>query len=270
MLIARPPLRWPARSAARQLVDARAFGNWERAHACCSRLLGRLCSCEATAALASAAVAAGRRQRTQRQCAMHCCRWSGRCVRPEMTAVRSRVPRSSLDGAWRLVFTTGTIDTRASLGARSTTRSRNDAVIRARTKAITNGICGRFCPLEFFGTFDRLEDRRGSSLTSIDHAWIQIDLPTGGARGARRSDRSRLEEQRSTIQEGQEGFLCERHRPLTGRGGFWLCIMMPRVLCCRIGSAPAMRCHCRGGGGGLALWRRDTEMKYELRVGRGA
>ena len=26
----------------------------------------------------------------------------------------------------------------------------------------------------------------------------------------------------------------------------------------------------RGGGGGLALWRRDTEMEAELRVGRGA
>ena len=97
----------------------------------------------------------------------------------------SRATLDSLDGAWRLVFTTGTIDTQSKLG-----RKINYFPLRAtqsfdtRTKAITNGIyVGEFALLKFFGTFDWLEDRRRLEFDfdSIAVLGFKFDLPTGGA-----------------------------------------------------------------------------------------
>ena len=74
----------------------------------------------------------------------------------------SRATLAALDGSWRLIFTTGTIDTQKKFGG-----SLNYFPIRAvqsfdtRAMAITNGIfLGDVEVLKFFGTFDWLEDRR--------------------------------------------------------------------------------------------------------------
>ena len=98
----------------------------------------------------------------------------------------SRATLASLDGAWRLVFTTGTKETQEKFG-----RKINYFPLRAtqsfdtQSFAITNGIyVGSFPLIKFFGTFEWLEDRRR---LEFDFDAIQlltlprINLPKGGA-----------------------------------------------------------------------------------------
>ena len=97
----------------------------------------------------------------------------------------SRATLASLDGAWRLVFTTGTVDTQTKLG-----RKINYFPLRATqsfdtsTMAITNGIyVGDFALLKFFGDFEWLEDRRRLEFDfdAIQVLGFKFDLPKGGA-----------------------------------------------------------------------------------------
>ena len=98
----------------------------------------------------------------------------------------SRATLAALDGAWRLVFTTGTVETQSKLG-----RKINYFPLRATqsfdtsTMAITNGIyLGDVAVLKFFGTFDWLEERRRLEFDfdAIAFFGLKFDLQKGGVR----------------------------------------------------------------------------------------
>ena len=99
----------------------------------------------------------------------------------------SRATLDALDGAWRLVFTTGTVDTQSKIGRKINyfpLRATQSFDTKASPMAITNGIfLGDFALLKFFGTFDWLEDRRRLEFDfdAIAVLGFKIDLPKGGA-----------------------------------------------------------------------------------------
>jgi hypothetical protein len=68
----------------------------------------------------------------------------------------SRSTLQSLDGAWRLVFTTGTVEMQSKLGRKvDYFPLRATQTFDTRTNAITNGIyVGSFALVRFFGTFE--------------------------------------------------------------------------------------------------------------------
>ena len=75
----------------------------------------------------------------------------------------SRATLAQLDGAWRLVFTTGTVDMQKKVGKINyfPLRATQSFDTQADPMAITNGIyVGDFALLKFFGTFDWLEAQR--------------------------------------------------------------------------------------------------------------
>lgn len=89
----------------------------------------------------------------------------------------SRSTLQSLDGAWRLVFTTGTVDMQSKLGRKiDYFPLRATQTFDTRTNAITNGIyVGSFALVRFFGSFewrDRLwtRTRRGLRAVRTGHA----------------------------------------------------------------------------------------------------
>ncbi len=159
----------------------------------------------------------------------------------------SRATLAALDGAWRLVFTTGTVDMQNKLG-----RSINYFPIRAtqtfdtKSMTLTNGIyAGDFALLKFFGTFDWLEKPRRLEFDfdSIAVLGFKIDLPKGGA-----------EKIGASTGLGSEGNV---KRAKSGKKAFFNWI-----------SADEQVATARGGGGGLALWRRDVEMEAAMAAGR--
>ena len=163
----------------------------------------------------------------------------------------SRATLENLDGAWRLVFTTGTIDTQNAVGKINyfPLRATQTFDTKATPMAITNGIfIGDFALLKFFGTFDWLEDRRRLEFDfdAISLLGFKIDLPKGGA-----------EELGAATGLGAKNNV---QRAKSGKKAFFNWI-----------SADSEIATARGGGGGLALWRRDAEMEQEMRtIGTGA
>ena len=99
----------------------------------------------------------------------------------------SRETLAALDGAWRLVFTTGTVETQSTLGRKINyfpLRATQTFDTAAEPMAITNGIfIGDLPLLKFFGSFDWLEDRRRLEFDfdAIAVLGIKFDLPKGGA-----------------------------------------------------------------------------------------
>merc|ERR1719440_2545301 len=97
----------------------------------------------------------------------------------------SRATLKSLDGAWRLVFTTGTMETQQKFG-----RKINYFPLRATqtfdtsSMAITNGnFLGDIALLKFFGDFEWLEERRRLEFDfdAIAILGLKFNLPKGGA-----------------------------------------------------------------------------------------
>jgi len=157
----------------------------------------------------------------------------------------SRETISALDGAWRLVFTTGTVETQSNIG-----RKINYFPLRATqtfdttTMAITNGIFLGSTPLiKFFGSFEWLEDRRRLEFDfdAIELAGLlKFDLPKGGAESIGAATGLGAENNVKRAEQGKKAFFN------------WI-------------SADADIATARGGGGGLALWQRDAEMEAEMR-----
>ena len=99
----------------------------------------------------------------------------------------SRATLKSLDGAWRLVFTTGTVETQSKIGRKINyfpLRATQTFDTSTTPMRITNGIfLGSVPVLKFFGTFDWLEDRRrlDFDFDAIAVLGARFDLPKGGA-----------------------------------------------------------------------------------------
>ena len=153
----------------------------------------------------------------------------------------SRSTLEKLDGAWRLVFTTGTIDTQKKVGKINyfPLRATQTFDTRASPMAITNGIfLGDVAALKFFGSFDWLEDRRRLEFDfdAIAIFGFKIDLPKGGAEQIGAATGLGAENNVKRAESGKKAFFN------------WI-------------SADEEIATARGGGGGLALWRRDTELE---------
>jgi hypothetical protein len=98
----------------------------------------------------------------------------------------SRATLAALDGAWRLVFTTGTIDTQKKVGKINyfPLRATQTFDTAPTPMVITNGIfIGSFALIQFYGTFDWLEQQRRLEFDfdSIAVLGFKFDLPKGGA-----------------------------------------------------------------------------------------
>lgn len=147
---------------------------------------------------------------------------------------------SKLDGAWRLVFTTGTLDTQKKIKGRvnyfplkavqcfSTERMR-----------LTNSIMvGDFPLIKFYGPFDfNLASRKLEfDFTSIAILGFKIDLPTGGAADIGAATGLGSDNNKELVNKGKKPFFN------------WI-------------SADSSIATARGGGGGLALWKRDLDME---------
>ena len=107
-----------------------------------------------------------------------------RAAAKEDDGALSRATLANLDGAWRLVFTTGTIDTQNKVGKINYFPLRATQSFDTSTMVITNGIyLGNFALLKFLGSFDWLEDRRRLEFDfdQIAILGFTINLPKGGA-----------------------------------------------------------------------------------------
>ena len=151
----------------------------------------------------------------------------------------SRATLEALDGAWRLVFTTGTLDTQNKIGKINYFPLRATQSFDTSTMRITNGIyVGEFALLKFFGEFQWLEDRRKLEFDfdQIALLGLTFDLPKGGAEGLGAASGLGSKNNVKLAKEGKKAFFN------------WIFADEEVAL-------------ARGGGGGLALWRRDTEME---------
>jgi hypothetical protein len=156
------------------------------------------------------------------------------------TALSSNTMMSQLNGSWRLVFTTGTAQTQKKLSGRI-----NYFPLKAiqsfdtSSKAIANGIyLGDFCVLKFSGSFDFDTTKRRlefdfDAVRLLDA--FTIDL--AGGQAARLGAASGLGSESNVVNTEQRKKL-----PFFN----WI-------------SADATLATARGGGGGLALWKRVVD-----------
>ena len=140
-----------------------------------------------------------------------------------------------LDGSWRLVFTTGTVDTQKKLGGRI-----NYFPIKAvqsfniDTNTIANGIyVGNASIIKFFGVFTWNDKSRKLEFDfdQIELLGLKFNLPSGGA--------AKIGQSTGLGSENNEQLITTGKRPFFN----WI-------------SADSNIATARGGGGGLALWRR--------------
>ena len=148
----------------------------------------------------------------------------------------------NLNGAWRLVFTTGTIDTQKKIKGRI-----NYFPVKAvqtfdtSEMSLTNGIyVGDFAVLKFFGPFTFDLERRKLEFDFYELAVLGFKFDLGRA-GVSASEIG-----------SATGLGSDNNKKLTdaGKRPFFNWI-----------SANAEVATARGGGGGLALWTRDREME---------
>jgi len=147
---------------------------------------------------------------------------------------------AQLHGCWRLVFTTGTVDTQKKYGRRV-----NYFPVKAVQSfdtnffKITNGIyLGNFEILKFFGQFEfNVKSRKlVFDFDEIAVAGFKFPLPKGGA--------AKIGQKTGLGSEGNVMLAEKNKKPFFN----WI-------------SADTEIATARGGGGGLALWRRDLEME---------
>lgn len=152
----------------------------------------------------------------------------------------SRSTLASLDGAWRLVFTTGTAETQKKIGGKiNYFPLRAVQTFNTTDMAITNGIyIGKFPVLRFFGSFDWLEDPRR----------LEFDFDTVAIGGAKlKIPKGRAEKLGAWTGLGSKNNV---ERAKQGKKAFFNWI-----------SADDKIATARGGGGGLALWKRTSELE---------
>ena len=163
-----------------------------------------------------------------------------RALAREDGGAASRATLAALDGAWRLVFTTGTIDTQQKFG-RKINYFPVKAVQTFRTSdmTLTNGIyVGDFAVLRFFGPFTWDEQKRKLEFDfdALAVLGARFDLPKGKAASIGKSTGLGSDNNEKLVEQGKRPFFN------------WI-------------SADADVATARGGGGGLALWRRDRELE---------
>jgi hypothetical protein len=146
----------------------------------------------------------------------------------------------NLDGAWRLVFTTGTVDTQKKLKGRI-----NYFPLKAvqcfdcASMTITNSIMiGDISIIKFFGPFDfnQISRKVEFDFTAIALFGIKFTIPAAKAASIGAATGLGSENNSDLISKGKRSFFN------------WI-------------SADEEIATARGGGGGLALWRRDIEMQ---------
>ncbi len=140
-----------------------------------------------------------------------------------------------LNGSWRLIFTTGTVDSQKKLGGRI-----NYFPLKAvqsfnvDTSIITNGIyIGDFALIKFFGqfTWNNKSRKLEFDFDQIQLLGLKFNLPSGGA--------AKIGQSTGLGSENNEQLITTGKRPFFN----WI-------------SADSNIATARGGGGGLALWRR--------------
>jgi len=147
----------------------------------------------------------------------------------------SRATLDLLAGSWRLVFSTGTIDTQNKVGKINYFPLRATQSFDTSTMAITNGIyVGEFPLIKFFGDFEWLEARRRLEFdfSSIAVLGFKFDLPKGGAEELGAATGLGSKSNVENAKKGKKAFFN------------WI-------------SADDEVATARGGGGGLALWKRE-------------
>jgi len=164
----------------------------------------------------------------------------------KLEAGLSSATLDALDGAWRLVFTTGTVDTQKKIGGTISyfpLKAIQTFDTRSVPMAITNGIyVGDVAVLKFYGPFEWKAAQRKLTF-DFDYIAIfglKIKLPKGGA--AELGAASGL---------GAKSNIERAKRELPAFFN-WI-------------SANNDIATARGGGGGLALWRRDLDAQAEMR-----
>ena len=151
----------------------------------------------------------------------------------------SRETFAKLDGSWRLVFTTGTVDTQKKLGQINYFPIKAVQSFDTKRLAISNGIYfGDTAVVKFYGPFSFSEKSRKIEFDfdSIAIFGVKINLSKGGA-----------------AKIGQQtGLGSENNVELVKKGAqpFFNWILASENIAV-----------ARGGGGGLALWRRDIAMQ---------
>ena len=143
---------------------------------------------------------------------------------------------ANLDGCWRLVFTTGTIDTQKKVGSINYFPLKAVQTFDTASSRISNSILvGDFPLIRFFGEFEWLSDRRRVEFDFDRIALLgfgRIDLPTGGA--------AKIGASTGLGSEGNVERAAQAKKPFFN----WI-------------SADGDVATARGGGGGIALWKRD-------------
>jgi len=142
---------------------------------------------------------------------------------------------SYLSGSWRLIFTTGTADTQKKFGRVNYFPLKAIQSFDVETKEISNGIyVGPWTLIKFFGTFDWLEKPR-KLVFDFDAIELfnkfKFNLPKGGAANIGRATGLGSENNVELVKQNKKPFFN------------WI-------------SADELVATARGGGGGLALWRR--------------
>ena len=168
-----------------------------------------------------------------------------RAVSKEDGGAYSRDTLAQLNGSWRLVFTTGTIDTQKKVGQINyfPLKAVQSFNTQSSPMTLTNGIyLGDFALLQFYGDFEWLEGPRKLEFDFDEIALLglRLRLPKGGAASIGASTGLGSESNVANAKKDKKAFFN------------WI-------------SADASIATARGGGGGLALWRRDTEMEARLR-----
>lgn len=148
----------------------------------------------------------------------------------------------ALNGAWRLVFTTGTADTQKKIGRINYFPLKAVQTFDTSSMKITNAIyVGDFALLRFFGEFDWLPAPRKLvfDFNRIAVLGLAFDLPQGGA--------AKIGSSTGLGSEGNVELAKKGKTPFFN----WI-------------SADGDIATARGGGGGLALWRRDLDMQANM------
>ena len=143
----------------------------------------------------------------------------------------------ALNGSWRLIFTTGTADTQKRMGRINYFPLKAVQSFDTSSGRISNGIfLGNFPVLKFFGEFEWLPAPRRLvfDFDQIAVLGLKFDLPKGGAAKIGGSTGLGSKENTNLVKQGKKPFFN------------WI-------------SADDEIATARGGGGGLALWRRVEE-----------
>lgn len=153
----------------------------------------------------------------------------------------SRETLANLNGAWRLVFTTGTVDSQKKIGKINYFPIKAVQCFNTETQRISNGIyIGNYAVLKFFGQFEWVEKAR-----KLEFDFDKIQLFSGALSFPLKSGEAAA--LGSSTGLGSEGNV---ELAKKDKKAFFNWI-----------SADGDIATARGGGGGLALWRKDVEMQ---------